>query len=135
MIRNEELTPCLESGGKSILVVDDEPNICRALKRALENEGYVVYIAFNGDEALKLVSEKAPDLVILDIMMPGMNGRDIAAKIRAACKSRIVYFSARADLINESDVSAIAGEADAFIVKPASSQRIISVISDLLNRR
>ena len=64
-----------------ILVVDDEPEVCRMLEKFLESKGNTVYKAFNGEMALKLVKEERPHIVLLDIKMPGMNGLECLAKI------------------------------------------------------
>ncbi len=67
---------------KKILVVDDEEDICRLISRALENEGYEVYGAFDGKEALSKVYDVSPDLVVMDVLMPKMNGYQASEQIR-----------------------------------------------------
>lgn len=67
----------------SILVVDDDPSINELLKACLEGEGWKTYSALDGDEAIKSVHENLPDLVILDIMMPGVNGIEVCRHIAA----------------------------------------------------
>jgi len=111
-----------ESNRKVILVVDDEPNICNALQRILESDGYTVVTALDGKAALNLIPQLKPNLLFLDIMMPGMDGREVCERAHEICDARIVYFSARADLARTE------GEADAFLTKPASSRRILSVV-------
>jgi CheY-like chemotaxis protein len=64
----------LEKNNREILVVDDEENLCNIVGRVLESEGYNVRTACDGRKALQLTREKEPDLILLDIMMPGING-------------------------------------------------------------
>ncbi len=65
-----------------VLVVDDEPNLCVAVRRILEMGGYSVTTATDGQTALQLVQEIKPDVVLLDLMMPGLGGRDVSRRIR-----------------------------------------------------
>lgn len=74
--------------GKTILIVDDEPHIIELEKAILEMEGYRVISAENGEEALSLLKKETPDLVILDMMMPKMSGREVCEKIRENSKTK-----------------------------------------------
>jgi DNA-binding response OmpR family regulator len=76
---------------KKILVVDDEQDFLRIIRMRLEAEGYVVIVAYNGKEALKKVSESKPDAVLLDIMMPGIDGLQVLRKIRQKDKKLPVF--------------------------------------------
>jgi two-component system response regulator MprA len=67
-----------------MLVVDDDPRITELLRRILAYEGYSIAIAASGDEALKRTLERPPDLIVLDIMLPGINGLEVARRLRAA---------------------------------------------------
>jgi DNA-binding response OmpR family regulator len=73
---------------KNILVVDDEPNLVELLKQILEKEGYTVFTAHKGDEALAVLRKERVDLVLLDMMMPGMSGKEVAEKIRRNPKAK-----------------------------------------------
>jgi len=126
-----EKTPDCKDG-KLILVVDDEQNMCRILQRLLESEGYRVIIALDGQTALDIIPKTKPDLILLDIMMPGMDGREVCVKARQICDSRIIYFTARADLAKPEKVRELSGEADAFLTKPASTKRILSMVEATL---
>ena len=75
---------------KKILVVDDEPDIRNSVKLILEKEGYEVAIAVNGDDCLKKLAKSKPDLILLDIMMPGTPVREVVKKIKG---SKIAYLS------------------------------------------
>ncbi len=70
-----------------ILTVDDEPNILKMIERRLQREGYDVLTAQSGEEGLKLADEHLPDLILLDIMMPQMKGRDVCARLKANPKT------------------------------------------------
>jgi CheY-like chemotaxis protein len=118
--------------GKLILVVDDEPNMCNILQRLLESEGYRVIIALDGEAALEIIPRTQPDLILLDIMMPGMDGREVCKRARQICDSRIIYFTARADLAKPEKVRELSSEANAFLTKPASTRRILSVVEATL---
>lgn len=110
------------------MVVDDEPNICSALQRVLEMEGYRVIIAMDGKTALRLIPREKPDAVLLDIIMPGMDGTEVCARIRQISNCRIIYFTARADLVKKDGGLEKMRKADAFVTKPATAKRIRSVI-------
>jgi DNA-binding response OmpR family regulator len=73
---------------KTILIVDDEPHIVALEKAVLELKGFKILAAFNGEEALKILEKNKPDLVILDMMMPGMSGREVCEKIRKNPKTK-----------------------------------------------
>lgn len=115
------------------MVVDDEPNMCNALQRILEKEGYRVIIALDGATALRLVLREIPGVILLDMMMPGMDGREVCTRLRELCDSRIIYFTARAELLKTETREL--SEADAFLVKPASTKRILSVVDFMLSGR
>ncbi|MHB8259841.1 MAG: response regulator transcription factor [Bacteroidia bacterium] len=118
-----------------ILLVDDELDILEFLRYNLEKEGFKVYTADNGEDAVKIAAKKYPDLIVLDVMMPGMDGIETCGKIREidALKNTVIAFlSAR----NE-DYSQIAGfdvGADDYITKPIKPRVLISRIKALLRR-
>ncbi|NLE08256.1 MAG: response regulator [Dehalococcoidales bacterium] len=105
------------------------------LRRILEKEGYLVNVASDGEKALSIVEKNNPDVVILDLMMPGMNGREVCHAIREmAPATKVIYFSAKV----ESDVQKLKelkGEADMFLTKPATSKKILSSVNSLLNQK
>lgn len=115
-----------------VMVVDDEPVLCNILQRILEREGYRVITAYEGETALELVKQYKPDLVVLDIMLPGMDGRELSSRIRKIAESRIIFFTARADLATTEDFKDISEEADAFLTKPASIKKILSTVENTL---
>ena len=70
------------AGNPQILVVDDELHMCNVLRRILEKEGYRVITAPDGKSALQLIKEKKPDVILLDLMMPGIDGREVCHRVR-----------------------------------------------------
>jgi two-component system alkaline phosphatase synthesis response regulator PhoP len=119
-----------------ILLVDDEPDILEFLKYNLKKEGYTVYTASNGKEALTLAKENSPHVIILDVMMPDMDGIETCRELRempGLTDVMIAFLTARSE-----DYSQIAGfevGADDYINKPIKPRVFISRIKALLRRR
>ena len=115
-----------------VLVVDDELHMCDVMERILKQEGYKVITAPDGETALRLIKETEPDVILLDLMMPGIDGREICHRVREfPTKTQIIYFTAKV----ESDpliLKELRSEADAFIAKPATSKQILSRVSSVL---
>ncbi|HEY32900.1 MAG TPA: response regulator [Dehalococcoidia bacterium] len=115
-----------------VLIVDDEPHLLSGLRRVLEKEGYEVTTALDGETALQLAREKKPDVVLLDIMMPGMDGREACRRIREVAEGvQVIYITARAELNDPLQLKRLRSEANAFITKPTTSKRIISAVNGL----
>ena len=116
-----------------ILVVDDEPHLRNGLRRVLEMEGFSVATASDGDMALKIAGEQEPDIAILDIMMPGMNGRELCQRLREISKNiQIIYLTARAEPTGHEKSSVLRNEANALISKPATSKQILTKVNSIL---
>lgn len=119
-----------------ILLVDDEPDILEIVSYNLKNEGYQVYTAENGEEAVKKAKKKKPDLIILDVMMPVMDGIEACEKMRKMSEldeTIITFFTARGE-----DYSMIAGfdaGADDYITKPVKPRVLVSKVKSLLRRK
>jgi two-component system alkaline phosphatase synthesis response regulator PhoP len=119
-----------------ILLVDDEPDILEIVGYNLRNEGYQVYTAENGEEALRKAKKKKPDLIILDVMMPVMDGIEACEKMRKLPEldgTVITFLTARGE-----DYSMIAGfdaGADDYITKPVKPRVLVSKVKSLLRRR
>jgi two-component system alkaline phosphatase synthesis response regulator PhoP len=120
----------------SILIIDDEDDIRDILKYNLEKEGFDIRVASNGEQGLKLIQQSIPDLIILDVMMPGMDGIEVCEAIRNNAefnKILICLLTAR----NE-DYSQIAGlnaGADDYVAKPIKPKVLVSRINALLRRK
>ena len=116
-----------------VLVVDDEPRMCDALQRVLEKKGYRVATAPDGELALRLIKDKKPDVLLLDVVMPGTDGRAVCRRARELSPlTQIIYFTAKAEPIKPLKLRDLHSEADAFITKPATSKQILSKISRVL---
>ena len=86
----------MTDGGK-ILVVDDEKKLVRLVSAYLEKEGYQVVAAYDGETALELFHSESPDLVVLDIMLPGLDGLEFCRRVRRDSRAPIIMLSARAE--------------------------------------
>ena len=118
---------------RKILIADDEPNIVAALEFLLQRNGFEVYIARNGDEALKLIESLKPDLVLLDVMMPQRSGYEVCQRMRENEDWRhikIVMLSAKGREVEVNKGLSIG--ADLYITKPFSTRELISQINTLL---
>ena len=120
---------------KKILIADDEPNIVAALEYLLQQGGYEVLIARNGDEALAVLQEHVPDLVLLDVMMPRKSGYEICTRIRERPEWRhikVVMLSAKG---RDAEVTkGLALGADLYVTKPFSTRELMGKINGLLGR-
>ena len=87
--------------GTKILVVDDDRNICELLKLYLENDGYTVFVANDGQEAVEMFQSKAPELVLLDIMLPKMDGWQVCREIRKTSNTPIIMLTAKGETFDK----------------------------------
>jgi len=119
--------------GKKVLIADDEPNIVTALEFLLERNGYEVYIARNGGDALKLIEAHQPDLVLLDVMMPVRSGYEVCQRMRERADWRdikIIMLTAKGREVEMS--KGLSMGADLYITKPFSTQELVAKINGLL---
>jgi DNA-binding response OmpR family regulator len=120
---------------KKILIADDEPNIVAALEFLLQQSGFEVHVAHNGDEALQLVEACIPDLVLLDVMMPKKSGYEVCARIRERADWRhikVVMLSAKG---RETQVNkGLSMGADRYVTKPFSTRELMAKINALLDQ-
>ncbi len=117
----------------SVLVVDDEPNIVLSLEFLINQAGYEVRVARDGEAALRAMEEKIPDLVLLDVMMPRRDGFDVCETIRANPawkKVRIIMLTAKGRDIEREKGLALG--ADAYITKPFSTREAMERIKQFL---
>jgi len=117
---------------KTILVVDDEPRIIEAVGMNLELEGYQVSGASNGYEALQKLTEDLPDLVILDVMMPEVDGFETLGKIREVSTVPVIMLTVRGEEIDK--VKGLDLGADDYITKPFSPRELVSRVKAVLRR-
>jgi len=124
--------PPLDVNAIKILAVDDEPQIRRALKSMLTARGYQVLLAENGDEALELAASSLPDLIILDLAMPGISGMEVCRELRTWYKSPILILSVHGSDIDK--VAALDLGADDYLTKPFSTPELLARVRALLQR-
>jgi two-component system OmpR family response regulator len=117
---------------RSILIVDDDPHIRELLDFALTKAGYATRQAEDGVAALAAVEEQAPDLVVLDINMPRLDGLEVCRRLRAQGNTPILFLSSRDDEIDR--VLGIELGADDYVVKPFSPREVTARISAILRR-
>ncbi len=116
-----------------ILVVDDEKNITEILRSYLERENYMVITAHDGPEALNLAGSEKPDLIILDLMLPGLSGEEVSKKLRGD-GSRVPILMLTAKTALEDKVYGLAVGADDYVVKPFSPQEVVARVKSMLRR-
>ncbi len=123
---------------KDILLVDDDPDFVEAVKVIVENGGYDVRVAYDGQEGLEAVADKQPDLIVLDVMMPVMNGHEACAKLKGSSETAdipIILLTAVADRVTTSTYThrdMLESEADDYIPKPVEPTDLLELIKNWL---
>jgi DNA-binding response OmpR family regulator len=118
---------------KKVLIADDEPNILISLEFLMQREGHAVSVARDGDEALAAIRQERPDLVLLDVMMPGKSGFDVCQAVRAdpdLAGVRILMLTAKGRDTDLAKGTALG--ADAYLTKPFSTQELAARVRELL---
>ena len=115
-----------------ILVVDDDPNICELLRLYMEKDGYTVAIANDGETAVKVFDETKPDIVLLDIMLPRMDGWQVCREIRKTSDTPIIMVTAKGETFDK--VLGLELGADDYVVKPFDTKEIMARIKAVLRR-
>jgi DNA-binding response OmpR family regulator len=116
---------------KTVLIVDDEMEISNAVKSVLEDEGYEVELASDGIEALTVLNQNPPDLVLMDVMIPRLSGYDVLKKMRAAGHSKeipVILMSCVNPQVKQSDF-----KWRHFLKKPFSLETLLEVVSNSMN--
>jgi DNA-binding response OmpR family regulator len=117
---------------EKILVVDDEPEIVRVLRGYLEQANYTVLTAYSGTEGLRRARTETPDLVLLDVMLPGMDGIDVCRTLRQSSDVPIIMLTAR---VEETDrVLGLELGADDYVTKPFSPREVVARVRAVLRR-
>ena len=116
-----------------ILIVDDDSRVTGALRRTLAYEGYQVSVAGNGEQALMVARTKAPDLVILDLMLPGMDGLEVCRRLRNAGDGIAVLMLTARDAVADR-VAGLETGADDYLVKPFALEELLARVKALLRR-
>ena len=118
---------------KKVLIADDEPNIVTSLEFLMTRSGYDVKVARTGEEALALVASFAPDLVLLDVMMPQRSGYEVCQKMRERPEWRHIKIMMLSAKGREAEVSkGLSLGADAYVTKPFSNRELIARVGELL---
>jgi two-component system OmpR family response regulator len=118
--------------GETILVADDDPHICEIVRFALEKAGFVPHIARDGAEALERFEEVEPDLVVLDVLMPEMDGTDVCRELRRDSDVPVIFLSSKDDEIDRIVGLELGG--DDYIGKPFSPRELVARIRAVLRR-
>ena len=116
-----------------VLIVDDEPQIIEFLRMGFDYEGFSVCIARTGPEALQSVTAQHPDMVILDVMLPGLNGLEVAQQIRKAHDTCIIMLTAKEDV--DDRVAGLDMGADDYVTKPFVFKELMARVRAVLRRR
>ena len=117
-----------------ILIVDDDTRVTSALRRTLAYEGYQVSVAADGEGALSIARAKPPDVVILDLMLPGIDGLEVCRRLRASGDSVAVLMLTARDAVADR-VAGLETGADDYLVKPFALEELLARIKALLRRR
>ena len=115
-----------------VLVVDDEPSIVGTLRAYLEQEGYTVHVAADGPAALKAAHALRPDLVVLDVMLPGMDGFEVLQQLRRESDVYVLLLTARAEEADK--LVGLAAGADDYLTKPFSPRELVARVRAVLRR-
>ena len=118
---------------KKILVVDDEKPISDIIKFNLEKEGYEVVVAFDGEEALEKVESEKPDLLVLDLMLPKIDGLEVAKQVRAKYTTPIIMATAKNSELDK--VLGLELGADDYVTKPFSNRELVARVKANLRRQ
>lgn len=113
---------------KTILVVEDDPDICSFIATALENEGYLAETASNGHDALVKISQSVPDAMLIDIMLPRVDGRQLIRECRsqpATSRVPIIVMSAGYDAMRDAELASLV-----FLAKPFDIEMLLMLVDD-----
>ncbi|MBL6446631.1 response regulator [Fulvivirga sp. 29W222] len=116
---------------KKVLIVDDEPNIIMSLEFLMKKNGYEVFIARDGAEALVTVDNEEPDIVVLDIMMPQVDGYEVCSYIKKnkQLEAKVIFLSAKG---KEKDIlKGYEAGADFYMTKPFSTKKLVDKVNEL----
>ena len=119
-------------GRASVLVVDDERKIRDVVARYLEAEGFSILVADSGQKALEVVARARPDLVVLDLMLPGLSGEEVLRSLRALAEVPIIVLTAKSS--EEDRVANLRQGADDYLVKPFSPRELVARVEAVLRR-
>jgi len=123
----------MDNGSRgSILVVDDEPTITEVVSRYLERAGYATHVAADGPDALRVAGEHRPDLVVLDLMLPGMDGLEVMRRLRERERVSVILLTAKGEHTDR--IIGLRLGADDYVVKPFSPAELVARVDAVLRR-
>ena len=117
---------------KKVLVVDDDQKIVELVSLYLKRDGYKIFTAYDGDEAIKVAKETNPDVVVLDLMLPGKDGLEVCSEIRTFSDMPIIMLTAKAT--DEDKIFGLENGADDYVTKPFSPRELAARIRVILRR-
>jgi two-component system KDP operon response regulator KdpE len=117
---------------RRVIVADDEPDLLYAIKLYLEDEGYTVFTAVNGYEALDLVKERIPDVVVLDVMMPELDGFETLKQLRETSNVPVIMLTAKGEEADK--IRGLGLGADDYVTKPFSQRELLSRVQAVIRR-
>lgn len=120
---------------QTVLIVDDEPNIVIPLQFLMEQNGYNVFVAETGEYAVEAIKNQKPDIILLDIMLPGLDGFEICRMIRETPEWQNIKIILVTAMSRDADITkGLSLGADAFIIKPFSNAKVVDKVKELLNK-
>lgn len=125
----------MNTKSKKILVIEDEPDNLKVLSMALKSAGYIVFGSENGEEGVEMFREEKPDLVILDVTMPIMDGWEVLRKIKAGLRSRrvpVIMLTAKST--DKDKLKGYTIGADFYVTKPYNISKLLPIIRDMLGK-
>jgi two-component system, OmpR family, response regulator len=117
---------------QKVLVVDDDVNICELVRLYLEKDGYEVVVAYNGIKAVEVFKDSTPNIVVLDIMLPGMDGWQVCREIRKVSGIPIIMLTAKGETFDK--VLGLELGADDYVVKPFDPKELVARVKAVLRR-
>lgn len=117
---------------EKILIVDDDKNICELLKLYIEKDGFSTVLAYDGINAVKLATNENPDLILLDVMLPGLDGWQVCREIRKTSQVPIILVTAKGEVFDK--VLGLELGADDYVTKPFDTKEIVARIKAVLRR-
>ena len=118
--------------GRSVLVVDDEPTIAHVVSRYLQRAGYVTQVAGDGEEALRLAASRPPDLVVLDLMLPGVDGLEVMRRLHERERVSVILLTAKGEASDR--IAGLRLGADDYVVKPFLPAELVARVDAVLRR-
>ena len=117
---------------EKVLVVDDDPNICDVLRMYLDNEGYSVILSYDGEEALVKFNALKPDIILLDVMLPTLDGWQVCREIRKTSNTPIIMLTAKGETFDK--VLGLELGADDYVTKPFDAKEVMARVKAVLRR-